>query len=67
MDDDEKLSVCCGAGPENDEGICPACGEHTEFWDQDDWDAEDQAASEKNWIDPGRDKPNRGGVERDDE
>jgi hypothetical protein len=28
---DERLSECCGAGPENDLGICPECKEHCEF------------------------------------
>ena len=29
--DEELLSDCCGAGPENDLGICPQCKEHCEF------------------------------------
>ena len=34
MENDEcprAVSYCCGVGPENDEGICPKCKEHTEF------------------------------------
>jgi len=34
-EDDEYLSDCCGAGPANDEGLCPQCRDHCAFVDED--------------------------------
>jgi hypothetical protein len=40
--DQSRLSECCGAGPENDQGICPSCKEHCEFLTGAELESDDQ-------------------------